>query len=113
MNLLCRLEHLHGQTLLVEGREYFIGDNGLCMDIFEEHADLLLRQADTWCLVHPEDITRPQDVLGASGTRQPPGVQHLILPPGETLILPDDVQIEDDPEKVSGRTKRKKKGRAR
>lgn len=107
MNLLCRLDHLHGQTLLVEGREYFIGDNGLCCDLPEEHANILLDQPDTWCLVHPEDVTRPKDVIGHVG--QPQGMEHLILPPGETLLLPDNVKIPADPGKVVGRPKRKKK----
>lgn len=110
MNLMCRLPHLYGQTMLVEGREYFINDLGICSDIFEEHGNLLLEQQDTWCHVHPEDLTRPIE-FPDTHDRQPEGMTHVILPPGESLHVPDHARIETDPEKITGRTKKRKKGR--
>jgi hypothetical protein len=111
MNLMCRLPHLFGQTMLVEGREYFINDLGICSDVFEEHGNLLLEQQDTWCLVHPEDLTRPAEFSQQRNDRQPEGVTHLILPPGTDLDVPHNAVIETDPEKIQGRTDFRKKGR--
>ncbi len=108
MNLLCRIEHLHGQNLLVEGHNYFIGDNGVCCDLTEEHANVLLDQADAWCAVHPEDITRVQDEGDPfRNTAQPAGMAHIELPPGEELRLPKNLGPVQA--KVPGRRGRPKK----
>lgn len=92
MNLLCRIEHLHGQSLIVEGQQYFIGDNGVCCDLTEEHGNLLLDQADAWCMVHPEDFTRVLDAGDPfRNTAQPEGMAHVELPAGEELALPKNL----------------------
>lgn len=109
MNLMCRLEHLAGQSILVQGTSYPIGENGLCLDVADEDANILLDQQGVWALVHPEDFTREKG-LGDPfrNVAQPEGMAHVELPKGTELDLPPD--LKPVVAKVPGRRGRPKKG---
>lgn len=97
---------MRGQSVLVEGREYFVGDNGLCVDIPEEHARRLLDQTAAWVLVHPSDITRP-DTTGRISRTQPDDIVPLSLPTGEALRLPEAAPLTPAPRARRGRPPKK------
>lgn len=108
MNLLCQLEHMAGQTLLLGGREYPIGVNGLCMGLDELHAQQLLDQGDAWALVHESDFTRVKNEGDPHrNVAQPQGMAHVELPVGTELALPPD--LAPVAAKVPGRRGRPKK----
>lgn len=102
---------MHGQSILVEGQQYFIGDNGVACDVREEHAQKLLDQADAWCMVHPDDMTRVLDAGDPfRNAAQPQGMAHVELPPGQELQLPKN--LGPVKARVPGKRGRPKKAKA-
>jgi hypothetical protein len=82
MHLICLLEHLHGQDVLVDGTTYTVGADGRAHVPDPAHAKALLANASGWML--PPEPLMP---LGEDGLPE-----HLMVPkerPRTPEVAPD------------------------
>ena len=104
MQLQCQLAHMAGQTLVVDGSEYYIDLDGLCSNLSAAHGERLLGQLGAWAKVG--QVSEAERGQSASHPLRPTcTVAPLELPEGTELMLPERLH--------SVAPVRKKRGRPR